>query len=186
LTNAHVAFDPAAALAAGEVPSTEKTVAQIDDLLGKLTASFVIAAVGQDEVSQRTEPADDVLIAREGTDRVKKALAALPERERDEYLATGPFPALTDRTIIQPAALRGELVLVRSQGHAVDDGEIAEGLHCIAAPIRTPDGRVLAAISASRHSRASGALVMPMMSAPIIRWKLASARVENAGPFMQR
>lgn len=79
----------AAAIAAGETPTAEKTVAQIDDLLGKLTASFVIAAVGQDEASQSTEPADEVLIAREGTDRVKKALAALPERER--IVVTGMY-----------------------------------------------------------------------------------------------
>ena len=52
-----------------------------------------------------------------------------------------------------------------------------------------PDLRGLllaAAISASRHRRASGALVMPMTSAPILRCMAASARVENAGPFMQR
>lgn len=77
-----------AAIAAGDAPDPKKTVAQIDDLLGKLTASFVIAAVGQDEVSN-SDPADERLIARQDSDRVKKALAALPERER--IVVTGMY-----------------------------------------------------------------------------------------------
>jgi DNA-binding IclR family transcriptional regulator len=80
----------------------------------------------------------------------KVLLAALPAHAREDYLAAGPFPALTAHTITQPAMLRTELALIRDQGYALDDGEIAEGLHCVAAPIRTADGRVLAAISISR------------------------------------
>ena len=106
----------------------------------------------------------------------KVLLAALPERERENYLATGPFPALTARTITEPAALRSELAMVREQGHAADDGEIAEGLHCLAAPIRTPDGRVLAAISASRTSEQGTGL-----SAARILARLRSAAGEIEG-----
>jgi DNA-binding IclR family transcriptional regulator len=83
-------------------------------------------------------------------------LAALPAREREAYVASGPFPALTARTITDPAALRAELEKVREQGYAVDDEEIAAGLHCIAVPVRAPDGRVLAAISASGVSKLAG------------------------------
>lgn len=86
----------------------------------------------------------------------KVLLAWLPNGEREAYLATGPFPALTARTITTSAALARELTQVRAQGHAMDDGEIADGLHCMAVPVRSPDGRVLAAISASR-SAAQGA-----------------------------
>jgi len=78
----------AAAIAAGETPTTEKTVAQIDDLMGKLTASFIIAAVGQDEGAQSPTP-DELVIAREGSERVKQALADLPERER--IVVTGMY-----------------------------------------------------------------------------------------------
>lgn len=80
----------------------------------------------------------------------KVLLAWLPAGEREAYLATGPFPPLTARTITEPDALRRELSQVREQGYALDDGEIAEGLQCIAVPVRSADGRVLAALSASR------------------------------------
>jgi DNA-binding IclR family transcriptional regulator len=89
----------------------------------------------------------------------KVLLAAQPEREREAYLATGPFPALTARTITDPAALRMELHKVREQGHAADDGEIAEGLQCLAVPIRTADGRAIAAISATRIEEQAGRAV---------------------------
>lgn len=80
----------------------------------------------------------------------KVLLAGLPEADREAYLATGPFPPLTPFTITDPARLREELAQVARQGYARDDEEIAEGLACLAAPIRTPDDRVVAAISISR------------------------------------
>lgn len=86
----------------------------------------------------------------------KVLLAALPEREREAYLATGPFPPLTERTITDPASLRCELDAVRQQGHAVDDEEVAEGLFCLAVPIRTPEAGVIGAISVSRREALAG------------------------------
>jgi IclR family transcriptional regulator, acetate operon repressor len=80
----------------------------------------------------------------------KVLLAHLPEAEREAYLATEAFPALTERTITDPALLRAELRRVYEQGFARDDEEIATGLVCIAVPIRSPDRRVQAAISVSR------------------------------------
>lgn len=79
----------------------------------------------------------------------KVLLAHLPEREREAYLATGPFPALTANTITDPAALRVELELTRAQGYACDNEEIAEGLICYAAPVRIGVTEVVAAISVS-------------------------------------
>lgn len=56
----------------------EQTVRAIDDVLGKLTASFVIASLGQDaEVEQPDAP----LIARAEKERLHHALTKLPERE---------------------------------------------------------------------------------------------------------
>ena len=52
--------------------------------------------------------------------------------------------------------LAEELRRVAVQDHAIDDGEIAEGLFCIAVPIRKPDGSVPAAISVSRAGTATG------------------------------
>jgi IclR family transcriptional regulator, acetate operon repressor len=80
----------------------------------------------------------------------KVLLANLPEAEREAYLAGGPFVALTERTIVEPARLRAELDAVRAQGFAIDDEEVAPGLRCMAVPLRNGDGRVLAAISVSQ------------------------------------
>lgn len=79
----------------------------------------------------------------------KVLLAHLPQTEREAYLATGPFPALTANTITEPADLRVELERVHAQGHACDKEEIAEGLVCFAVPLRTNAGNVPAAISVS-------------------------------------
>ena len=80
----------------------------------------------------------------------KVLLAHLPDYERRAYLANGPFVPLTSRTIVDADRLEAELAGVLAQGFARDDGEISEGLRCLAAPIRKPDGSVLAAISVSQ------------------------------------
>lgn len=83
----------------------------------------------------------------------KVLLAHLPEKAQEDYLATGPFPALTADTIVDPDKLRTALEQVRQRGFATDDGEIHEGIFCVAVPIRTIDDRVLAAISVTRMKR---------------------------------
>jgi DNA-binding IclR family transcriptional regulator len=45
-----------------------------------------------------------------------------------------------------------ELEKVRSQGYAVNTGETAEGVTCVAAPIFNNEGRVIAALSISGPS----------------------------------
>jgi len=80
----------------------------------------------------------------------KVLLAHLPDYERRAYLANGPFVPLTSRTIVDPDRLEAELQRVLGEGFARDDEEISEGLRCLAAPIRKPDGHVLAAISVSQ------------------------------------
>lgn len=80
----------------------------------------------------------------------KMLLASLPEPERERYLAAGPFIALTRRTITDPDILREALAAVRRQGYAIDDEEVAEGLRCLAAPVRSRSGAVVAAVSVSR------------------------------------
>lgn len=80
----------------------------------------------------------------------KVLLAGLPEQDREAYLASGPFPALTKSTITQAQPLREELERAARQGFARDDEEVVEGLACVAVPIRKPDASISAAISLSR------------------------------------
>ena len=79
----------------------------------------------------------------------KVLLAHLDKAAREAYLAAGPFVALTPFTITDPAALRRELDAVRRQGFARDAAEVKENLHCVAVPVRGPDGQVVAALSVS-------------------------------------
>ncbi len=58
----------------------QQTVQAIDDVLGRLTASFVIASVGQDQGSAG-ELQDELLIRAGESERVRQAVAKLPERE---------------------------------------------------------------------------------------------------------
>jgi IclR family pca regulon transcriptional regulator len=73
----------------------------------------------------------------------------------DGYLATVRLDPLTRNTIVDPKRLRAELTRVRSQGWALVDQELEEGLRSIAAPIRAPDGRVVAAVNLSSHASRS-------------------------------
>lgn len=107
----------------------------------------------------------------------KVLLAHLPEAEREAYLAAGPFPALTPRTLTAPDDLRAELGRVGARGYAIDDGEIAEGMVCVAAPIRTADDRVCAAISAT-FIDAAGAVHIATVAARLL---VAVHEIEAAG-----
>ena len=55
----------------------------------------------------------------------------------------------TPHTIVDPSALRRELALVRERGYASTMDEHEIGLAAIGAPIRTLDGHVIAAVTAS-------------------------------------
>lgn len=67
--------------------------------------------------------------------------------------ADAPLPAALERftpaTIAEPAALAAELELTRARGFAIDDEEFSAGIRCVAAPVRGPDGRAVAAIGVS-------------------------------------
>ena len=59
---------------------------------------------------------------------------------------------LTEATITDPECLRAEFRRVLADGFAVDDNEAAEGLYCVAMPLRGPDGVVCASVSVSRSA----------------------------------
>ena len=83
-------------------------------------------------------------------------LAGLPEAELADYLARADLAPLTSRTVTDAETLGARLDRVRSQGYALVDQELEEGLRSAAAPIRNREGAVVAAVnlsvSASRTS----------------------------------
>ncbi|MFF8872387.1 IclR family transcriptional regulator domain-containing protein [Streptomyces massasporeus] len=62
------------------------------------------------------------------------------------------LPALTARTITDKQELAEALTSVRSQGYALVDEELEEGLRSIAVPIRDGSGRVVAALNTAMHA----------------------------------
>ena len=85
----------------------------------------------------------------------KVLLAGLSEGEIERYLENGPFPALTLKTATQPESIRRLIQAARSEGYAVDDGEVHQDLFCLAVPARDHLGRTVGAISASFSERGS-------------------------------
>jgi DNA-binding IclR family transcriptional regulator len=76
-----------------------------------------------------------------------KVLMASLEADDLERALESPLAAYTSRTIVDRRKLRAELARVRRQGFANDRGEYAPSVHAFAAPIRDPNGKVVAALS---------------------------------------
>jgi IclR family transcriptional regulator, pca regulon regulatory protein len=79
-------------------------------------------------------------------------LAGKPQAQLDAYLSRVTLQRLTAHTITAPGRLRAELDRVRSQGWAIVDQELEEGLRSVAAPIRDKDGNVVAAANVSAQA----------------------------------
>lgn len=79
----------------------------------------------------------------------KVMLAAMDDEQRREYLGRAGMRPCTARTITDPAALEQHLTHVRESGVALEIGEFQDGLSCLAAPVRTPAGEVVASVAIS-------------------------------------
>lgn len=78
----------------------------------------------------------------------KVLLAWMDEADRDRILTTA-LERATEKTEIDPGALRAQLAEVRRRGWGQTVGELEEGLNAVAAPLFRGDGSVLAALSVS-------------------------------------
>ncbi len=76
-------------------------------------------------------------------------LAALNEKELDNFLATYKTPKFTSRTLTSAPELKSELKKVAANGWALVDQELELGLRSLAVPIRDDQGRVVAGINIS-------------------------------------
>jgi len=65
------------------------------------------------------------------------------------YLQEAPLEAYTAQTVTSPAQLAANIARIGELGYALTSQELEVGLTSVAAPVRGPDGRVVAAINVS-------------------------------------
>ena len=83
----------------------------------------------------------------------KVFLAFLPEERREQILSEVELEPLTRKTIVDPVALRRELVKIRNQGYGVSEGEWILDASGVAAPVFDQDGAVVAVVTISGPSQ---------------------------------
>jgi IclR family pca regulon transcriptional regulator len=111
-------------------------------------------------------------------------LAGMAEDELTAYLTAVRLEPLTARTVSSVAALRGEVARARTQGWALVNQELEEGLRALAVPIRDRSGTVVAALNVSAHaSRTSLEAMRRDLLPPLLK---AAARVEADLPARTR
>lgn len=111
-------------------------------------------------------------------------LAGLPSDELEKYFESVALAPLTARTMTSVSALRAEVTKVRSQGWALVNQELEEGLRALAAPVRDRTGRVVAAVNVSAHaSRTSLEAMRRDLLPPLLK---TAARIEADIPGSRR
>jgi DNA-binding IclR family transcriptional regulator len=82
----------------------------------------------------------------------KVLLAWLQATQRDALARRIELHRFTPTTLTDAERLVEELATIRRQGYARDDGEMEEGVRCIAVPVRDSSTHVVAALSVSGPS----------------------------------
>ncbi|MDW7649946.1 MAG: IclR family transcriptional regulator [Bacillota bacterium] len=80
----------------------------------------------------------------------KALLAHLTEREVERFLQNKmPLGYYTEYTILDPVKFKEEMARIRKKGFALDNGELEEGVRCVAVPVWDFENKAIAAISVS-------------------------------------
>ncbi|WP_405490102.1 IclR family transcriptional regulator [Streptomyces sp. NBC_00096] len=77
----------------------------------------------------------------------KAVLAHLPPEEAESIVRAAGAPALTPRTLVDPARLAADLGQVRTRGYAVDDEEHEPSVRCLGAPVFDSSGAPVGGVS---------------------------------------
>jgi IclR family transcriptional regulator, pca regulon regulatory protein len=75
-----------------------------------------------------------------------------PERLK-QYFAGASLEALTDRTVTDPVKLRQLIEDCQRTGYSAVEDELAYGVVALAVPVFDQNGRIVAALNSSSHSR---------------------------------
>ena len=96
-------------------------------------------------------------------------LAGLPGPELDAALVGAQLTPFTDTTVTSVRELRTILDTTHERGYAVVDQELEHGLRSVAAPVRSDNGSVIAAVNVSVHaSRATIDEIESRFVAPLL------------------
>jgi len=96
-------------------------------------------------------------------------LAHLAPADLKAFFRATKRPARTEYTVTSERALRGILGNVRADGYALIDQEVEEGLRAIAVPVRSRNGRVVAALSVGAHTGRVPQAGMVQRILPVLR-----------------
>ncbi|HMK87576.1 MAG TPA: IclR family transcriptional regulator C-terminal domain-containing protein [Steroidobacteraceae bacterium] len=80
-------------------------------------------------------------------------LAGLSPEGLNQYFAKARLERLTDKTVVDPVKLRRLIDECRRSGYAAVEDELAYGVVALAVPVFDQQGRVVAALNTSSHSR---------------------------------
>lgn len=145
-----------------------------------LESVFVERLTGRDAVTVMTRVGTRFPLASTGVGRA--LLAHAPADVQEAALAL-PVRRWTPHTVTDPARLRAALAEVRRTGVAVSDREVTPDAVSVAAPVRGPDGDVVAAVSLVVHSAGAS----PVALGPAVRAAaLGISRVLGAPPSAVR
>jgi DNA-binding IclR family transcriptional regulator len=115
---------------------------------------LVVAEVADSPAAPRAQPLTlGFRDAPHATAFGKVLMAAMPERDRRDYLAGTGLPRLTPRTVTRLADLEQQLDRIRATGIGQEVEEFIPDLACVAAPVTAADGSVRGALSLSVPAR---------------------------------
>ena len=98
--------------------------------------------------------------------RMSALLAGLPAETLQALMAIRPREAYTRYTLVEDEALLQAIAQVRSQGWALINQELEEGLISVAAPLLNAQGQVVAAINVSGQANRTNAQEMQARIVP--------------------
>jgi IclR family pca regulon transcriptional regulator len=96
-------------------------------------------------------------------------LAGLDDAQVRQRLQASERPARTRHTVTDPQALLAEVRKARSQGWALVDQELEEGLISMAVAVRDASGRAVAALNVSGHASRHSATQMRRLMLPALQ-----------------
>ncbi len=139
------AVTPTVCTAAREVVAEQRQTVRFGVHLFCFTNTSVRIA---DADTEFPPPADDAVLNRNlHACAVGKLLLA--EKRDVDTLLHAPLMALTPRTVTSRGELAAQLDAVRDQGVAMQTAELREDCACLAVPVRSPSGALVAALAMS-------------------------------------